>query len=323
MWGELTKRWVTPDLRDEIVNYSLEKKVQCQISDVKIAECLGISRRKFFDWKQALGQEWKVGGNLPKSHWLEEWEKDAIVKFYEDHEQDGYRRCAYMMMDQDIVYAAPSTVYSVLKSRDAMRKKGIKVSKKGTGFEQPLQPHEHWHSDITNVSVGDTVYFLISILDGYSRTIIDWDLRDSMKAQDVGIVFESAQERYPEAKPRCISDNGSQYKGKEFAQFIKRSEGYTHVTTAPYYPQSNGKQERFHGNIKRECIRPKCPLTKDDAKKVITEYIEYYNKERLHSATGYVSPHDKLNGKAEVIQQERDTKLNKRREQRRKPRKAA
>jgi transposase InsO family protein len=299
------------------VNYSLEKKAQCQFSEDKIAEHLGISRRKFYKWKQALGQEWKVGVNLPKSHYLEEWEKDAIVSFYEEHEQDGYRRCAYMMMDRNIVFAAPSTVYSVLKSRDAMRRKGIKVSKKGTGFEQPLPPHEHWHSDITNVSVGDTVYFLISILDGFSRSIIAWDLRDSMKYQDVGIVFERAKELFPNAKPRCISDNGSQYKCKEFTRFIKRNDGYTHVTTSPYYPQSNGKQERFHGNIKRECIRLKCPLTKQDAETVIGEYIEYYNKERLHSAIGYISPHDKLNGKSEAIHQERDKKLNKRRKERR------
>ena len=301
----------------------MDKKVQCQLSEEEIATNLGISRRKFFKWKQALGQEWEVGGNLPKAHWLEEWEKDKIVEFYKSHEQDGYRRCAYMMMDQDVVYAAPSTVYSVLKNKGAMRKKGVKVSKKGTGFEQPLQAHEHWHSDITNVSVGDTVYFLISILDGYSRSIIAWDLRDSMKAQDVGIVFERAKEKFPDATPRCISDNGSQYKGKEFAKFIKQNKGYTHVTTAPYYPQSNGKQERFHGNIKRECIRMKCPLTKDDATDVIGRYIEYYNNERLHSATGYVSPHDKLNGKAEDIQKKRDQNLKQRRQERRDLRKTA
>ena len=217
-----------------------------------------------------------------------------------------------MMMDKDIVYIAPSTVYHILKSSNVMRGRNTKRSKKGTGFEQPLKPHEHWHSDITNVTIGDTVYFLISIIDGYSRSVIEWDLRKSMKAQDVGIVFQMAKEKYPDAKPRCISDNGKQYKCKEFKTFVTNN-GYSHVTTSPYYPQSNGKQERFHGTLKRECIRVKCPLTREDAKNVIADYIKYYNNERLHSAIGYISPNDKFNGEEKNIWKSRDLKLKKRR----------
>ena len=89
--------------------------------------------------------------------------------------------------------------------------------------------------------------------------------------------------------------------------------GYTHVTTSPYYPQSNGKQERFHGTLKTECIRIKCPLTMDDAKNVIRDYIESYNSVRLHSAIGYVTPHDKLNGKDKAVLDHRDNKLKERR----------
>ena len=287
-------------------------KSQCSLSEMVLLKLIGLARRKFFDWKKSYGRAWKVGFNLPRAHCVQEWEKDAVVDFYTKHELDGYRRCAYMMMDEDLVYIAPSTVYYILKSYGVMRSRNVTKSKKGTGFEQPLEAHEHWHSDITNVTVGDTVYFLISILDGYSRSIIAWDLRESMKAQDVGIVFQKAKERYPNAAPRCISDNGKQYKCKEFKTFVTNN-GYTHVTTSPYYPQSNGKQERFHGTLKTECIRIKCPLTMDDAKNVIGDYIESYNSVRLHSAIGYVTPHDKLNGKDKAVLDHRDNKLKERR----------
>lgn len=293
-----------------------DKQIQTNIAEYKILADIGLSRRKFFDWKSAYGLPWQLALNLPKSHHLEDWEQERIIDFYLENERDGYRRCAYMMMDQDIVYAAPSTVYSVLKRHDAIRSRMVKISKKGTGFVQPLKAHEHWHSDITNVTVGDTVYFLISILDGYSRSIIAWDLRKSMKHHDVAIVLQKAKEAYPDAHPRYISDNGKQYKCKEFIKFIKAND-YTHVTTSPYYPQSNGKQERWHGTLKVECIRIECPVNFEDAIKVIEKYVDHYNNHRLHSAIGYISPKDKLAGKEDEIWKHRDEKLTERRVARR------
>ena len=94
----------------------------------------------------------------------------------------------------------------------------------------------------------------------------------------------------------------------------------THVKTSPYYPQSNGKIERFHKTIKQECIRPKTPLTLEDAQRVVGQYITEYNTVRLHSAIGYVTPQDMLDGKQAEIHAERDRKLEAAREERRKRR---
>ena len=220
-----------------------------------------------------------------------------------------------MMIDQDIVYASPATVYRVLSKAGAMRKWSRTKSSKGTGFEQPTAPHEHWHIDIANIKIKGVYYFLISILDGYSRVVVHWDLRESMKDKDVGIVQQGARELYPNEHPRYISDNGKQFTGREFQQFIADN-NLTHVTTSPYYPQSNGKLERFHKTIKSECIRKKCPISIDDAKRTIVEYIKEYNEVRLHSSIGYVTPMDRLNGMDEVILKDRDLKLEKRRAER-------
>ncbi len=90
----------------------------------------------------------------------------------------------------------------------------------------------------------------------------------------------------------------------------------THVKTSPFYPQSNGKLERFHGTIKEECIRPGVPLSLDDARRMVQEYITHYNETRLHSAIGYVAPLDKLEGRDIEIFKERARKLEAARESR-------
>lgn len=269
---------------------------------------IGISRKKFFNWKKVYGEPHKYSDNFSRVNMITAEEKENIIDFYRKHPLDGYRRCAYMMIDKDIAYVQPSSVYRILKEAGVMRSRTVKSSSKGTGFVQPLKAHEQWHSDISNVTAGDTVYHLISIIDGYSRSVIAWDLRASMKTFDVNLVFQKAKELYPDVRPRCISDNGKQYKCQEFAQFISRNE-YSHTTTSPYYPQSNGKQERFHGTIKKECIRIQCPLTLGDAKRIIEKYILYYNTERLHSAISYIAPHDMLDGKETIIFDLRDEKL--------------
>nr|WP_275531651.1 integrase core domain-containing protein [Magnetofaba australis] len=146
--------------------------------------------------------------------------------------------------------------------------------------------------------------------------MLHWEIRESMKEDEVEVVLLRAQEAYPEAKPRLISDNGPQFVANDFKAFIRES-GMTHVRTSPYYPQSNGKLERFHGSLKRECIRPQTPLSLEDAQRVVGKYVEHYNTRRLHSAIDYVTPQDRLEGRHVQILAERDQKLEAARERRR------
>jgi transposase InsO family protein len=212
-----------------------------------------------------------------------------------------------MMIDDDIVAVSPSSVYRVLK-KAGLLKRGQKESKKGNGFEQPLVPHEHWHIDISYINICGTFYYLCSILDGCSRYIVHWEIEESMTEQQVEIILQRGKEEFPDAKPRIISDNGPQFIAKDFKEFIKIS-GMTHVRTSPYYPQSNGKIERWHQSVKKECVRPKTPLSIEHARMIIGEFIEHYNKVRLHSAIGYIAPVDRLEDQQKIIFQERKKKL--------------
>jgi transposase InsO family protein len=213
-----------------------------------------------------------------------------------------------MMMDDDIVAVSPSTVYRVLHRAGRLQKWKNKSSNKGTGFNGPSSPHQHWHLDIAYINIKGTFYYLISLLDGYSRYLLHWDLRESMTEIDAAIVVQRAREKYPEENPRIISDNGPQFIAKDFKELIRKL-SMTHVKTSPYYPQSNGKKERFYGTLKQECIRPKTPLSLEEAKQYVQEFIDYYNTRRLHASIGYITPQDKLLGREKEIYVARDRKL--------------
>jgi putative transposase len=221
-----------------------------------------------------------------------------------------------MMLDRDIVAVSPSSVYRVLKKAGLLQRWPQKTSKKGTGFVQPLRPHEHWHIDISYLNICGTFYYLCSVLDGCSRFIIHWEIREAMTEANIEIILQRAKEKFPGVSPRIISDNGPQFIAKDFKEFI-RVAGMTHVRTSPYYPQSNGKIERWHRTIKSECIRPGVLLSMEDAREVVGKYIHQYNNVRLNSAIGYIAPIDKLEGRDKQIFKDRDTKLEATREARR------
>ena len=226
-----------------------------------------------------------------------------------------------MMLDRDVVAVSPSSVYRVLKEAHLIHPHNSKPSKKGTGFQQPLRLHEHWHVDISYINVRGTFFYLCSLLDGCSRYITHWEIRPSMTEAEVETILQRAREQFPEARPRIISDNGPQFIAKDFKEFIRIC-GMTHVRTSPYYPQSNGKIERWHRSLKSECIRPGVPLSLEEARRLVSGYVVSYNEVRLHSAIGYVTPAAKLAGQDEAIFAERDRKLEAARERRRLSREA-
>ncbi len=281
----------------------------------QLVQWIGIRGREFQEWKKRYGKVNEHNSWIPRDNWLEEWEKKAIQDYYVLHFQDGYRRLAFMMLDEDIVAVSPSSVYRVLFEAGVMRKWNRKPSKKGTGFVQPLKAHEHWHIDVSYINISGTFYYLCAILDGYSRYIIHWEIRESMKEGEIEIIIERAKEKYPDVRPRIISDNGPQFIAKDFKEFIRIS-GMSHVRISPFYPQSNGKIERWHQTLKHESIRPHCPVSLEDARRIVGEYVEYYNNIRLNSAIGYVAPKAKLEGREKQIFVERDQKLKAARESR-------
>jgi len=269
---------------------------------------LDITQSKYHDWRHRYGKVNEHNGWIPRDHWLTGEEKRAILDFWEEYPLEGYRRLTYMLIDRDLVAASPTSVYRVLRDAGVLKRRTSNPSKKGTGFEQPLRPHQHWHIDISYLNVSGTFYYLCSVLDGASRFIVHWDIRESMTEMDVELIVERARDKYPGVKPRIISDNGPQFIARDFKEYIRLT-GMTHVRTSPYYPQSNGKIERWHKSLKTEAIRPMTPLTLEDARRVVAGFVQHYNEVRLHSAIGYITPKDSLEGRAPAIHALREARL--------------
>lgn len=299
-----------------MVDYVNHWNKRAEVTVKQIVAWIGISESKFYGWKKRYGKANEHNGKVPRDFWLEAWERQAILDFHHANPLEGYRRLTFMMLDADVVAVSPSSVYRVLRDAGVMDRWNKKQSKKGTGFQQPITAHDHWHVDISYLNICGTFYYMCSVLDGYSRSIVHWEIREQMKEDDVEVILQRAREKYPDATPRIITDNGPQFVSRDFKEFI-RIAGMTHVKTSPYYPQSNGKIERYHRSIKGDCIREKQIETVEDARRFVAQYVEHYNEVRLHSAIGYVTPHTKLAGKEREVFAARDEKLEAAREQRR------
>jgi transposase InsO family protein len=286
------------------------------IATGRLLNWMGLSPRKFSRWKDRYGKANEHNALVPRDHWIEPHERQAIIRFAGQYPLEGYRRLTFMMLDADVAAVSPATTWRVLKAAGIIGSRHLTPTRKGRGFLQPLEPHEHWHVDFSYVNIGGTFYYLCSVLDGASRAILAWDIRPQMKEADAEIVIQRAREAHPHARPRIISDNGPQFIAKDFKEFIRLWQA-THVFCSPHYPQSNGKLERWHRTLKEQAIRPRTPLTLDDAKRVVGDFIDHYNHTRLHSAIGYIAPHDRLAGRHTAIFAARDIKLETAREIRR------
>jgi putative transposase len=304
----LRQQWVPHDVRDTIVDYVRSFSERTELSARWVLEQFSIAPTQFYRWAARYGRVNTHNGQTPRDHWLRPAERAAILRYHETHAPEGYRRMTFMMLDADVVAVSPATVYRVLKAAGVLDRWSPKPSLKGTGFVQPLVPHEHWHIDISYVNLAGTFYYLCSILDGATRFLVHWELRERMTTADVETVIQRAREQYSDAHPRMISDNGPQFVAKDFKEFIRLA-GMTHVRTSPYYPQSNGKLERWHQTLKVTTIRPKAPGSLDEARRLVAAFVEDYNHRRLHSAIGFVTPADMLAGRAEAIWTVRDQKL--------------
>jgi len=187
-----------------------------ELRATQLVRWLGVSRSKYYDWKDRYGKVNEHNRWIPRDCWIQDWEKAAIVAFAQAHPLEGYRRLTFMMLDAQVVAVSPTSTYRVLQAANLLKTWNATPSTKGQGFQQPLNPHEHWHIDISYVNVCGTFYYLCSVLDGYSRMIVHCELRESMTEPDVEVTLQRAREKFPHARPRIISDNGPQFLAKDF-----------------------------------------------------------------------------------------------------------
>ena len=274
----------------------------------KILTWLSLSPSKYHHWKHRKNKENQPNSLIPKAHWLLPWEIEAIISYRLEHPAEGYRLLSFMMLDDDIVAVSPSSVYRVLLKAGLLLTKWNHRKTKGSGFHQPSEPHQHWHLDICYINFKSTFVYLVALIDGFSRFIVHYELKMSVEALDIEIMMERAREKFPGTNPILITDNGPQFIANEFNAYLQLV-GITHRKTRFYYPQSNGKIERFYQTCKNESIRKNSFLSFNDLNRQLASYIKHYNYNRLHSSIGYIAPWDMIQGNQEKIFAERKQKL--------------
>ncbi len=270
----------------------------------------GISNRTWREWQERRGEETKHNNNTPKQHHLTPEEIKAIVMYCSANPLKGYRVQCYEMIDKNVAYVSAGSVYNVIRRNDLGKKWAeVETEMKKKGFDQPEAVHEQWHIDFSYIKIGSVFYYFLGILDGYSRRMLNWKLCKTMEGLNAEILAAQTKELYPEAEsPRLISDNGGQFISKDFEElivFLKMG----HTLTSANHPQSNGKLERFHRTLKSEHVRRAAYVNYEDACIRMSEWIAYYNSQRLHSAILYLTPNDVFYGRAQSRLAERTEKL--------------
>jgi transposase InsO family protein len=154
--------------------------------------------------------------------------------------------------------------------------------------------------------VGDVWYFLVSVLDAYSRYVVHWDLLVSMTAADVRVVIQDALKKTG-TSPQVVTDNGSQFTAKDFKELV-RDFGLEHIRIRTYHPESQGRIERFHRSTREELGEQEL-RNLGTARAIIGRWVEGYNERRLHASLHYLPPAEYYAGDPEARLQERRQKL--------------
>jgi putative transposase len=280
-----------------------------QVGREWVLKQLGLARALYYRWRQrqAQGQLEDQKPEPPDLYQALPEEEAAVKQFALEHPRDGYRRLAWMMVDANVAYLSPSSVYRILDRHQLLcRWKPSRAV--GQKPEPPSRPHQVWHTDLMYLWISGRWYFFMAVLDGFSRCILQWELLASMRSTEVVDVVHAALEKHPGEKPRIVHDNGPQFTGKEFRELIKRF-SLEEIRIRVYHPESNGKIERFHGVLRQEGLSDQELKHQLHAQDIIGRWVEHYNQERLHAALAYLTPQDWLLERQQARLAERKQKL--------------
>jgi putative transposase len=275
---------------------------------------LGLPKSTYYRWlkRQAEGRlEDRPGGSRRPWNKLRPEEEEIILTKATEAPELSPRQLALRITDMEGFYISESTVYRILKREGLVKAAQVVGFKANREYHHKTsRTHELWATDCAHLKVeGWGWYYLVTVMDDFSRFILAWELQANMAAPSLIEVVQEAVDLTNmtdvpvEDRTALLSDNGPGYLSRRFSQYL-RLVGINHITAAPYHPETNGKIERYHRTVKGE-IKLLPYETPSALRGAIRSFVEYYNYERYHEGLGNVTPYDVYTGRRDELLQQR------------------
>jgi len=238
-------------------------------------------------------------------------ERGAVCEFARAHPLMGYKRLTWAMVDQDIAYLRPGQVYQVLQEANLLARRPLLVLDPLRRPVPPDRPDQVWHVDLMYLYIRPRWYYLVDILDGYSRYLVHWKLNMTLQADLVMLAVQEALDTLPTRRPgepQLVHDHGSQFVSREWRMFVTLA-GAGDIRTRVAHPESNGRLERLHRTHREEGLIGEDLTCYAEGTAALARWQDYYNHRRPHSALRYLRPVDYYRGDPEARLAERQQKL--------------
>jgi len=268
---------------------------------------LGIPKSSYYRWRQGQSD---MGTRKRPWNRITPREEDKVLSIAREASELSSRQLAVWITDNAGFAVSESTVYRILRREGLVKRQETQLTAAKEYHTKTTQPHQLWATDASYFRVaGWGYYYLVTVMDDYSRFILAWKLQRDMSADSLIEVIQEAVDAtgmtgvLVEDRTKLLSDNGAGYVSRAFRDYLHLV-GIRHILAAPFHPQTNGKLERYHQTIKREVNQILYEFP-GQLEKAITDFVEYYNFRRYHKALGDVTPADVLYGRREEILQRR------------------
>jgi len=271
---------------------------------------MGIPRRTYYNWARR-GKESELGGGKSKSRrpWnkVKSGEEKLVIDQARASPELSPRQLALRLVDKDACWVSESTVYRILRREGLVKRAEVKGFAAGKEYHRKTRrPNEMWATDCSYLRVVSWgYYYLITVMDDYSRYILGWELKRDMTADSLIDVVQLAvdttgmSEVPIKDRTSLLSDNGSGYVSQAFGDYLGLV-GIKHILASPFHPQTNGKIERYHRTIKREINLVPYEIP-SELRQAIEAFVEYYNHQRYHESLENVTPADVYFGRKDGI----------------------